>query len=381
MPDPGKRRQLILPAEDRALLEVVRRSRTEEKRRTIRAAILLDAAGGVGDQANAVAQKVNRNTVVLCIGKYRRFGLDAALGDLPRPGKPRRVTDEAIAWIQNLACQKPRDLGYAQELWTYKLLVEHIRREALAAGYTELRQLSRSKLHKILTQGELKPHKVRYYVERRDPEFEQKMAAVLHVYKEVEIVNRGLVKGTLREPGMVTVSYDEKPGIQALSVTTPDRPPAPGLHASHLRDYEYKRLGTVSLLAGLDLHSGKVTEIVSDTHKSRDFIELLTKLDAAYPSTQVLRLILDNHSAHISKETQRYLASRPQRFQFVFIPKHGSWLNLVENLFSKMTRTMLREIRVTTKQELIDRIHLYFQETNAAPAIFRWKYKMDEIVA
>jgi len=375
---PGKRTRLILPAEDSAVLEVVRKSRTEEKRRTIRAAILLDAASGLADHANAAAQRVNRNTVVLCIRKYLRFGLDAALGDLPRPGKPRRVTDEAIVWMQNLACQKPKDLGYAQELWTYKLLREHIRREAPAAGYGELARLSRSKLHKILTQSELKPHKVRYYVERRDPEFEQKMAAVLHVYKEVEIINRGLVQGTLREPGTVTVSYDEKPGIQALSVTTPDRPPSPGLHASHLRDYEYKRLGTVSLLAGLDLHSGTVTEIVSNTHKSRDFIEFLKKLDTTYPSAQILRLILDNHSAHISKETQRYLASRTQRFQFVFVPKHGSWLNLVETLFSKMTRTMLREIRVNTKQELIDRIHLYFQETNAAPVIFRWKYKMDE---
>lgn len=381
MPEPGQRRRLILPAEDRAALEAIRKSRTEEKRRTIRAAILLAAADGLADQANATAQQVNRNTVILCIRKYLHFGLEAALGDLPRPGKPRRVTDEAIAWIQNLACQKPRDLGYAQELWTYQLLHGHIRREAPAAGHADLERLSRSKLHKILTQGELKPHKVRYYVERRDAEFEQKMAAVLHVYKEVEVINQGLVKGTLREPGTVTVSYDEKPGIQALSVITPDRPPAPGLHPSHLRDYEYKRLGTVSLLAGLDLHSGKVTEIVSSTHKSRDFIEFLNKLDAAYPSTQILRLILDNHSAHISKETQRYLASRPQRFQFVFIPKHGSWLNLVENLFSKMTRTMLREIRVSTKQELIDRIHLYFQETNAAPVIFRWKYKMDEIIA
>ena len=380
MPDPGKRRRLILPAEDRARLELIRRSRTKEKRRTIRAAVLLDAAAGIADRANAAIQRVNRNTVVLCIGKYLRFGLDAALGDLPRSGKPRRVTDEATAWIQNLACQKPRDLGYAQELWTYKLLGEHIHREAPSAGHAELARLSRSKLHKILTQGELKPPKVRYYVERRDPEFEQKMGAVLHVYKEVEITNQGLVQGALREPGMVTVSYDEKPGIQALAVTTPDRPPVPGLHASHLRDYEYKRLGTVSLLAGLDLHSGKVTEIVSDTHKSRDFIEFLHKLDAAYPPTQILRLILDNHSAHISKETQRYLASRPQRFQFVFIPKHGSWLNLVENLFSKMTRTMLREIRVSTKQELIDRIHLYFQEINAAPVIFRWKYKMDETI-
>ena len=373
--------RLVLSAEDRARLETIRRSRTEEKRRTVRAAILLDAADGIADKANAAARQVNRNTIVLCIRKYLRFGLEAALGELPRSGKPRRVSDEAIAWIKNLACQKPKDLGYAQELWTYQLLTSHIRREGPAAGHAGLGRLSRSKLHKILTQGELRPHKVRYYVERRDPEFAQKMAAVLHVYKEVEIINQGLVTGVIRESGTVTVSYDEKPGIQALAVTTPDRPPAPGLHASHLRDYEYKRLGTVSLLAGVDLHTGTVTEIVNNTHKSRDFIEFLTKLDGAYPATQTLRLILDNHSAHISKETQRYLATRPQRFQFVFIPKHGSWLNLVENLFSKMTRTMLREIRVRTKQELVDRIHLYFQELNAEPVVFRWKYKMDETVA
>jgi transposase len=379
MPVGRKRARLVLSAEDRARLETIRRSRKEEKRRTVRAAILLDAANGMADKANAAARQVNRNTVVLCVRKYLGLGLEAALGELPRSGKPRQISDEAIAWIQNLACQKPKDLGYAQELWTYKLLTEHVHREARAAGHGELGRLSRSKLHKVLAQGELKPHKVRYYVERRDPEFEQKMAAVLHVYKEVEILNQGLVTGAIREPGTVTVSYDEKPGIQALAVTTPDRPPVPGLHANHIRDYEYKRLGTVSLLAGLDLHSGRVTEIVTNTHKSSDFIEFLTKLDASYPATQTLRLILDNHSAHISRETQRYLATRPQRFQFVFIPKHGSWLNLVENLFSKMTRTMLREIRVSTKQELIDRIHLYFREVNATPVIFRWKYKMDEV--
>jgi transposase len=377
----GRRGELVLCAEDRARLETIRRSRTEEKRRTVRAAILLDAADGLSDKANAAARQVNRNTVLLCVRKYLRFGLEAALGELPRCGKPRRVSDEAIAWIQNLACQKPKDLGYAQELWTYQLLTGHIRREASAAGHAGLVRLSRSKLHKILTQGELRPHKVRYYVERRDPEFAQKMAAVLHVYKEVEIINQGLVTGAIREPATVTVSYDEKPGIQALAVTTPDRPPVPGLHASHIRDYEYKRLGTVSLLAAIDLHTGTVTEIVNNTHKSRDFIEFLTKLDGSYPATQTLRLILDNHSAHSSQETQRYLATRPQRFQFVFIPKHGSWLNLVENLFSQMTRTMLREIRVSTKQELVDRIHLYFSELNAEPVVFRWKYKMDEIIA
>lgn len=376
---PRTRKPLSFTEEQRQMLEQIRRSRTEQKRRTVRAAILLDSVTGMSDQAIAAKHRVNRNTVLLCIQKGLRFGIEAALGELPRPGKPRRVSDDAIAWVQHCACQKPKELGYAQELWTYRLLTTHVRRHCRAAGYRELEQVSRSKLHKILTQAELRPHKVRYYVERRDPEFEQKMAAVLHVYKEVEILNNGLLHGEIKEPSIVTVSYDEKPGIQAIAPISPDRPPLPGEHPSHTRDYEYKRLGTVSLLAGLDLHSGTVTEIVSDSHKSKNFIEFLKKLDLAYPPTAVLRLILDNHSAHISKETQAYLTTLPQRFQFVFVPKHGSWLNLVENLFSKMTRTMLREIRVDTKQELIERIHLYYRETNADPVIFRWKYKMDEI--
>ena len=176
----------------------------------------------------------------------------------------------------------------------------------------------------------------------------------------------------------MTISYDEKPGIQALAVTTPDRPPVPNRHRRHLRDGEYKRLGTVSLLAGLDLHTGRVTEIVSDHHASADFIRLLSKLDAGYPAQIRIRLLLDNHSAHISKETQAYLNLHPLRFEFVFTPKHGSWLNIVETMFSKMARTMLRGLRVATKQELIDRIHMYFAEVNADPVIFRWKYKMAE---
>jgi len=131
-------------------------------------------------------------------------------------------------------------------------------------------------------------------------------------------------------------------------------------------------------LAGLDLHSGRLIETISNTHKSADFIAFLKKLDGVYPARQKIRLLLDNHSAHISRETRDYLDSVPQRFVFVFTPTHGSWLNLVENLFSKMTRSMLRGIRVESKQELIDRIHRYFEEVNADPVVFRWKYKMEE---
>lgn len=379
MPFLKKRKAVILSEAERQQLETIRRSRSEEKRRTLRAGILLDAAAGKSDGAIARAHRVNRNTVLLCVRKYLGLGLAAALGDLPRSGRPRKIRDPAIAWIQQLACQKPKDLGYAPELWTYSLLQAHVRQQGPRAGYRELQTLSLSRLHDILREAELRPHKVRYYVERRDPEFEPKMATILHVYKEVQIVNEGLLRGVISEPAVVTISYDEKPGIQALANTTADRPPLPGVYASHLRDYEYERLGTVSLLAGLDLHTGKVTEIVSDSHKSSDFIRWLTQLDQGYPAEVRLRLILDNHSAHISQETQRYLATRPNRFQFVFVPKHGSWLNIIEVLFSKMARAMLREIRVASKQELIDRIHLYFQQLNADPVVFRWKYKMDEV--
>jgi len=384
MPFPKKRKALEFTDDELRRLESIRKSRKEERRRVLRASILLESAAGKSDDAIARQLSISRSTVVLCIQKCLQFGSEAALMELPRPGKPRRLPDDAIAWAQNCACLKPKDLGYSYELWTYLLLAAHIHQHCIAAGHPALANLSRSKLHKILHAGEIHPHKIRYYVERRDPAFESKMASVLHVYKEVEIINNGLLRGELRDGdvrqlGMVTVSYDEKPGIQALGVTTPDRPPTPSRHPSHLRDYEYKRLGTVSLLAGLDLHTGRVIEEISNTHKSADFVGFLRKLDDDYPPHQKIRLLLDNHSAHISKETRAYLDTVPQRFVFVFMPTHGSWLNLVENLFSKMTRTMLRGIRVATKQELIDRIHQYFKEINAAPVIFRWKYKMDEI--
>ena len=379
MPFVTKRAALTLSVEDREQLELVRSSRSDEKRRVLHAAILLDAARGVSDGANAANNGVNRHTVALCVRKFLQFGLEAALGDLPRPGKARGIPDDAIAWVLHCACQKPKELGYSYELWTYAILQIHLRKHCVEAGHPSLRQLSRSKLHRILTQGEIRPHKLRYYVERRDPEFERKMVEVLHVYKDVEIVNTGLLEGTLKEPTTVTISFDEKPGIQALALTTPDRPPTPKEYPSHLRDYEYKRLGTVSLLAGLDLHTGRVTEIVRDRHASVDFIAFLEKLDAEYPAQTKIRLLLDNHSAHTSKQTRGYLHLHPQRFEFVFTPKHGSWLNIVETMFSKMARSMLRGIRVASKQELIARIHQYFEEINADPVVFRWKYKMDEI--
>jgi transposase len=272
MPFQTKRPALVLSAEEKQRLENLRRSRSGEKREVLHAGILLDLASGMSDGAAARSNGVNRHTVALCARKFLEFGWEAALGELPRRGKSRRIPNDAVAWVLHCACEKPKNLGYAYELWTYSLLQEYVRKHCVEAGHPSLQELSRSRLHGILTQGEIRPHRIRYYVQRRDPEFEAKMAVVLHLYKEVEIVNAELLEGKLKEPPVVTISYDEKPGIQALATTTPDLPPVPKRFRSHLRDNEYVRLGTVSLLAGLDLHTGRVTEIVSDRHASADFI-------------------------------------------------------------------------------------------------------------
>jgi len=138
-------------------------------------------------------------------------------------------------------------------------------------------------------------------------------------------------------------------------------------------------LGTVSLLGGIDLHNGEVHALVRDRHRSCEFVEFLKMIDKKYPDKLIIRMVLDNHSAHISKETQQYLKTRPNRFHFIFTPKHGSWLNLIESFFSKITRSFLRHIRVDSKKELVERIYQGIEEINKDPVVFRWRYKMDEI--
>jgi transposase len=126
-------------------------------------------------------------------------------------------------------------------------------------------------------------------------------------------------------------------------------------------------------LAALDLHDGHVTARVERRHRSREFIDLLKDLDTRYPADCTIRLVLDNHSAHISKETRTFLDTRPNRFQYVLTPKHGSWLNIVETLFGKMARTFLRHIRVQSWAELRQRILQGIAEINAAPVVHRWR--------
>jgi len=320
----------------------------------------------------------NRPKVERTIDRALQFGVDTALDDLPRSGRPREIADEARLWVVDLACQKPKDLGYPEELWTTARLAAHVRKHCEEAGHPTLAKLGRGTVSKILAEHKLRPHKVRYYLERRDPDFERKKAEVLHVYREVAVLRDEQEVGE-EPPLMAIVSYDEKPGIQAIGTTAPDLPPVPGRHPSHGREHEYKRHGTLSLLCGIDLLTGTLLPRVEERHRSREFVAWLEDVDRHYPDDWKIRIILDNHSAHISKETKRYLATVPNRFEFIFTPKHGSWLNLIEIFFSKLARSLLRGIRVDSKDELKQRILAYLAELNQNPVIFRWKYGLDDV--
>lgn len=377
MPFISQRSKLQLTDNEIENLTSLSNSRTAPLREVERAKILLLTHQGINDSQNAKKLGTNRQKVIRCINKALAYGIDEAINDLPRSGKPPKIAGEARAWIISIACMKPKDVGYPHELWTHKLLAEHIQKECIAMGFPEASKISSGTISKILGASNIKPHKISSYIRQVDPDFDSKSVIVLHTYKKVELLKK--IKSEEGDVDMVIVSYDEKPGIQAIGNKHPDLMPVEGKHPTISRDYEYIRYGTLSLLAGIDLLTGVIHYKIRDKHRSIEFIEFLKEMDSYYPKKIKIVVILDNLKVHTSKETQKYLETVPQRFEFVFTPKHASWLNIIESLFSKMTRSMLRGIRVSGKTKLIERISQYLDEINEMPVIFKWKYKMDEM--
>ena len=376
MPFQRTRPRLVLAPEVESRLSTLAHSRTESAQQVARAQILL--AYAAGESISAIARRLgtNRPKIERCVDKALQIGPLAALEDLPGRGKPAAITAEARAWLVALARQKPKDLGYAAELWTTRLLASHVRQHCVAQGHPSLQRLARGTVSKILRHSQVRPNKIVYYLERRDPEFAAKMAQVLYVYREVQVLREA---GKEVSSQLAVSSYDEKPGIQVLENAAPDLPPVPGRHPSVGRDHEYIRHGTLSLLAGIDLLTGHVHGLVADRHRSREFVDFLRRVDRFYPAAATIRIILDNHSAHLSKETRAYLATVPNRFDFVFTPKHGSWLNLVESFFAKLVKTLLRGIRGSSKAELRERIERHLQELNQEPVVMKWTYGLESL--
>jgi transposase len=368
----SRRSKLVLSDEDRAELEQLARSRVAPQREAQRSSILLGYYAGESITSIGRRLGMTRLSVSKWVAKALAVGPMAALKDNYHRPKEPVIGDDAKAWVVHVACSKPKDMGYAAEVWSRQALARHIREHAVEAGFPALSRAAKATVHRILAEQPLHPEKVKYYLERRDPDFEAGMRKVLVVYQDVELQNAKRAAGQTASP-IITVSVDEKPGVQAIGNTAPDLPPVPGKHPKISRDHEYRRLGTCSILAALDLQDGHVTARVEDRHRSIEFIGLLSDLDARYPPECTIRVILDNHSAHISKETRAFLSRHPNRFQYVLTPKHGSWLNIVETLFGKMARSFLRHIRVKSLDELKARILQGIAEINTAPVVHRWK--------
>lgn len=376
--------KFVLDPEHKTMLERLAHSGMTPILIAQRAKILLYKETGKSSSAIAEELGINRHTVELWVKKYRNRSpettLDALLNVSEGRGRKEEITGEAKAWLISIACMKPKDLGYAAETWTTKALTNHIRKNAEAAGFQRLSTITESGVYKILDKCNIKPFRIQYYCERRDPQFDEKMHNVLLVYKQLSIQFDEDGNLLPYDDGEVThvLSYDEKPGIQAIATTGEDLLPTEEQGVIK-RDYEYKRLGTVSLLAAIDLQTGEAIQLVRDKHSSAEYIEFLKKLDEKYPKGDKIRLILDNLRVHSSEQVKEYLASIPDRFEFVFTPKHASWLNLVEGFFSKMTKQMLKGIRVKSKDELIQRINKYFDEINAEPVVYHWGWNLEDI--
>lgn len=369
--------KITLSSKEIEYLEMQTRARTIQAQTVTRAKVLLLRSEGNTIEHISDKLDINRNSVILCLKKYLEGGVENALFDAPGRGRNPEITDDEKSWIINVACQKPADLGYSAETWTYVRLTKHINENAESAGFPRLSTIAKATVNRVLKSADIKPYKITYYCEKRDTEFDTKMHNVLLVYKQLSFFDDEEMIICEEQPVHV-LSYDEKPGIQAIATTSEDIRPDMN-HSTISRDYEYKRLGTISLLAAIDLQTGEAIPLVSAKHGSSEYVEFLKLLDSKYPKGDKIRLILDNLKVHSSKETRKYLETVPGRFEFVFTPKHGSWLNMIEGFFSKMTRQMLRGIRVKSKQELVDRIYRYFDEVNEVPVVFRWKYRLDEI--
>jgi len=367
-----ERAPLVLTDDIRKTLAELAGSRTAPAREVVRAKVLLHYASGVTISDIKRRIGLSRPAIYKCIDKALAAGAQTGLKDTFHSPKAPEILDDAKAWVVSIACTKPKDHGLASELWTLSALAHYVATHAIEAGFPRLTKAVKATIWRILNEHDIKPHRIRYYLEKRDPEFDRKMREVLIVYQDVSLYPAGFTGNDRCKP-IYTVSVDEKPGIQAIELTAPDLPPIPGKESCIARDYEYIRHGTLSILAALDLHTGEIIANVEPRHRSCEFIALLKSLDTHYPDEATIRVVLDNHSAHISKETMTYLATRPGRFEYVHTPKHGSWLNLVECAFSKMARTFLRHIRVASKEELKERILKGIAEINEAPVPFRWK--------
>lgn len=400
------RTPLILSVQEKTQLESLQRQRTVSQCAVERARILLMAA-----ENNTVADIAA--TLGLCVNTVykwiRRFTQTSAsnnsgdssssdeippmlprLADAPRSGRPETFTPEQICAITALACEKPEDHGLPITHWTARELRDQALRQGIVPSIS-VRQINR-----LLEQTDLQPHRSRYWLNAKpDPQKEETIRAVCQVYQQAQ-------DAASREE--FTFSLDEMTGIQALERIAPDQPMKPGQPVRC--EFEYRRHGTLSLLAGLDVAKGEIQALCLPTRTETDFVEMVDQLVQSRPGAKKLTLVMDNLNTHKSESLVRYvardngidesllgikgkegilqnLASRAcflcnpaHRIRFCYTPKHTSWMNQIEIWFGILARKVIRRGNFTSQADLKHKLEAfidYFNRTMAKP--FKWTYQ------
>jgi transposase len=336
-----------LSEEEERELRAVLRTPSVSQQQALRARIVLGAAEGATNTQIAADTGVSLPTVGLWRRNFAERGLHG-LADAPRSGRPRQIDDEEVQRVLAKTLEVPPD---GSTHWS-------VRRLAAATG------VSPTTVHRIWREHKLKPHQVRSFKFSKDPRLAEKIIDVVGLYMDPP-------------KGALVLCVDEKTQIQALDRTQPTLPIKPG--KAQRMTHDYKRNGTTSLYAALEVATGEVTGACYPKHRHQEFLAFLNQLVRAYPR-RPLHVVLDNSSTHSTPEVTKWLA-RHKRVHFHFTPTSASWMNMVEIWFSILTTQQVRRGVYHDVPELIAAIEYFIDSYNQRAQPFIWTKTPDQILA
>lgn len=339
---------IVLGEGEKLQLKTMAKSRSLPHALVIRARLVLMAADGRTNEAIARELRLSRQSVCKWRQRYLRQGL-AGLHDELRPGRPRSVSDEAVArLVRKTLSTKPKDGTH----WTVRSIAHETR-------------LSRPTVHRIWQAFGLQPHRQRHFKLSGDPFFVEKVRDIVGLY--------------LNPPEKaVVLCVDEKSQIQALNRTQPMLPMGLGYVEGVTHDYE--RHGTMTLFAALDIATGQVITASKRRHRHQEYLDFLKRVDANIPPNLDIHLVVDNFATHKHPRVKRWLAARP-RYHVHYTPTYASWLNQVEIWFNLITQRAIRRGTFRSVKDLVAKIDAFVQNYNHTSRPFAWTASADSILA
>ena len=338
-------------------LKRLARTKRGEADVALRARMLVLLSGGNSVSRAAERLGVDRKTVRMWRDRFLAHGV-RGLRDKPRSGRPRRISDVTRCELVAMACSRPSLYGVAyRRTWTFDAL-----HEAYRTAHPDV-EISRTSVLRILSDAELRPHRVQGWLHSQDPEFRAKVTHICNLY-----VNP--------PPGAVVLSVDEKTGMQALQRKNPTKWAGCGKPGRH--EFEYKRKGTCTLFAAFDTQNGHVFAEVSKTRKADDLVRFMEGVAKQYPKGDV-HIIWDNLNIHFDGADDRWTSFNARhggRFHFHYTPLHASWINQVELFFSRLHRRVLRYGSFDSVEQLGDEVLGYIDHWNRHERKpYRWKFR------